>query len=97
MTAYGKILPRSVLSLPRLGCVNLHASILPGHRGASPISAAILAGDEKTGVCTMLMDEGLDTGDLLLVHEIDVSARETQRDPCTTAYWNPAPTWWSKH
>ncbi len=77
VAAYGEILPRSVLELPRMGCVNLHASLLPRHRGASPISAAILAGDESTGVCTILMDEGMDTGDLLLTAEIRVLPRDT--------------------
>ena len=65
VAAYGLILRREVLDLPRLGCVNLHASLLPRHRGASPISAAILAGDTETGVCLMQMDVGLDTGAVL--------------------------------
>ncbi|MEW6349087.1 MAG: methionyl-tRNA formyltransferase [Thermodesulfobacteriota bacterium] len=77
VAAYGEILPRSVLDLPPMGCVNLHASLLPRHRGASPISAAILAGDETTGVCTILMDEGMDTGDLLLTREIRILPGDT--------------------
>ena len=62
VVAYGKILPKAVLQVPRLGCVNVHASLLPRHRGAAPIAHAIWSGDETTGVCTMRMEEGLDTG-----------------------------------
>lgn len=65
VVAYGRILPPAVLTLPPLGCLNVHASLLPRHRGASPIQAALLAGDPETGVCIMLMDEGLDTGPIL--------------------------------
>lgn len=75
--AYGLILPASVLRLPPLGCVNLHTSLLPRHRGASPIQAAILAGDADTGVTTMLMDEGLDTGPLLLQSRLPIAADDT--------------------
>ncbi len=64
--AYGQILPRTVLDLPRVGCLNVHASLLPRWRGAAPIHAAIAAGDRETGLTIMWMDEGLDTGDLLL-------------------------------
>lgn len=64
--AYGQILPKEILELPRHGCINLHGSLLPKHRGASPIQAALLHGDKVTGVTTMFMDEGLDTGDILL-------------------------------
>jgi methionyl-tRNA formyltransferase len=64
--AYGQILPKDLLAMPRHGCVNVHASLLPRWRGASPIQAALLAGDAETGVTTMLMDEGLDTGPMLL-------------------------------
>src|SRR3954468_8901143 len=65
VAAYGLILRREVLELPRLGCLNVHASLLPRHRGAAPISAAILAGDPETGVCLMQMEVGLDTGPVL--------------------------------
>jgi methionyl-tRNA formyltransferase len=65
VAAYGLILPQSVLSAPRLGCVNIHGSILPRWRGAAPIQRAIMAGDTETGITTMLMDVGLDTGDIL--------------------------------
>lgn len=77
VAAYGKILPRAVLDLPKMGCINLHASLLPRHRGASPISAAVLAGDEVTGVCTMIMDEGMDTGDILLTREVPIGLDDT--------------------
>lgn len=65
VAAYGQILPESILKLPPLGCVNIHGSLLPRHRGASPIQAAIAAGDEETGVTIMYMERGLDTGDML--------------------------------
>ena len=77
VVAYGQILPKSVLELPRLGCLNLHASLLPRHRGASPIHAAILAGDAKTGMTVMYMDEGLDTGDILLEEAVEIGPHET--------------------
>ena len=70
--AYGQILPRAVLEIPRIACLNLHASLLPRWRGAAPIQAAIAAGDRETGVTVMYMDEGLDTGDILLQHKIDI-------------------------
>lgn len=75
--AYGQLLPATILEIPPLGCLNVHASLLPRHRGASPIHAALLAGDESTGVTIMRMDEGLDTGDLLLARATPVGARET--------------------
>ncbi len=75
--AYGQILPRSVLEIPRLACLNLHASLLPKHRGAAPIQAAILAGDEETGITVIYMDEGLDTGDMLLEKKLQISPDET--------------------
>lgn len=77
VVAYGKILPRGVLDLPPMGCVNLHASLLPRHRGAAPISAAILVGDEMTGVTTIAMDSGMDTGDILLQREIAIHPDDT--------------------
>ncbi len=66
VVAYGKILPPEILEIPQKGCINLHASLLPRHRGAAPIQWAIIKGDRETGVTTMLMDEGLDTGPILL-------------------------------
>ncbi|MFM8983155.1 MAG: methionyl-tRNA formyltransferase [Spartobacteria bacterium] len=77
VAAYGQILPKSVLETPRLGCLNLHASLLPRHRGASPIHAAILAGDHETGITVMYMDEGLDTGDILLAQTLTIGLDET--------------------
>jgi methionyl-tRNA formyltransferase len=75
--AYGQILPKGVLDAATLACLNLHASLLPRWRGAAPIQAAIEAGDEKTGVAVMFMDEGLDTGDVLLMREIAIAPDET--------------------
>lgn len=77
VAAYGQILPRAVLDLPRLGCLNLHASLLPRHRGASPIQAAILAGDVETGITVMYVDVGLDTGDMLLAKRISILPGES--------------------
>jgi methionyl-tRNA formyltransferase len=79
VTAYGQILPRAVLEIPRIACLNLHASLLPRWRGAAPIQAAIAAGDAKTGITVMYMDEGLDTGDILLQRNIDVLPADTGR------------------
>src|SRR5438034_1796364 len=75
--AYGQILPRAVLEIPKIVSLNLHASLLPRWRGAAPILAAIAAGDHETGVTVMYMDEGLDTGDILLQHKIAISPTET--------------------
>jgi methionyl-tRNA formyltransferase len=75
--AYGQILPRAVLEIPRLACLNLHASLLPRWRGAAPIQAAIAAGDRTTGITVMYMNEGLDTGDILLQREIEIHPAET--------------------
>ena len=75
--AYGQILPRAVLEIPKIACLNLHASLLPRWRGAAPIQAAIAAGDRETGITVMHMDEGLDTGDILLQRKIDISPNET--------------------
>ena len=77
VVAYGLILPRSVLGIPRLGCVNVHASLLPRWRGAAPVERALLAGDETTGVTIMLMDEGLDTGPILLQRAVATDPRDT--------------------
>lgn len=69
VVAYGQILPKSILELPPFGCINLHASLLPKYRGAAPIQRCIQNGDEVSGVCTMRMDEGLDTGDIIMTFE----------------------------
>ena len=75
--AYGQILSRAVLDVPPLGCLNVHTSLLPRHRGAAPIQAAIRDGDMETGVTIMFMDEGLDTGDILLMKRTPIAADET--------------------
>jgi methionyl-tRNA formyltransferase len=77
VVAYGLILPRTVLGLPPLGCLNIHASLLPRWRGAAPIQRAILAGDDSTGVTIMLMDVGLDTGPMLIKREIPIARDDT--------------------
>ena len=77
VAAYGLILPQAVLDLPRLGCINIHASLLPRWRGAAPIQRAILAGDRETGVCIMQMDAGLDTGPVLLSCTEPIAADDT--------------------
>ncbi len=77
VTAYGLLLPPEVLQAPRLGCINIHASLLPRWRGAAPIQRAIQAADKKTGITIMQMDEGLDTGDILAVAECEILAKDT--------------------
>jgi methionyl-tRNA formyltransferase len=77
VAAYGQILPRDVLEIPKVACLNLHASLLPRWRGAAPIQAAIAAGDQETGITVMYMDEGLDTGDILLQRQIDILPTDT--------------------
>jgi methionyl-tRNA formyltransferase len=77
VVAYGQILPRDVLELPRLACLNLHASLLPRWRGAAPIQAAIAAGDCETGITAMYMNEGLDTGDILLQRSVEILPNDT--------------------
>jgi len=77
VVAYGQLLSPEVLAIPKLACLNLHASLLPRHRGASPIQAAILAGDADTGITVMYMDEGLDTGDILLEERFAILQTET--------------------
>src|SRR5579863_7294127 len=78
--AYGLILPKPVLAAPRLGCFNIHASLLPRWRGAAPIQRAILAGDSETGITIMEMDEGLDTGPMLLLEALPIGPTTTARD-----------------
>ncbi len=77
VVAYGLLLPLPVLEAPRLGCVNIHASLLPRWRGAAPIQRAIAAGDEESGVTIMQMDVGLDTGDMLVIHKTPISRDDT--------------------
>jgi len=77
VAAYGLILPRSVLAIPRLGCINIHGSLLPRWRGAAPIHRAIEAGDNETGITIMQMEEGLDTGPMLLIEAVPIAATDT--------------------
>src|SRR6058998_3592955 len=79
VVAYGQILPRTVLEIPKIACLNLHASLLPRWRGAAPIQAAIAAGDRETGITVMYMDEGLDTGDILLQRSVEILPNDTGR------------------
>jgi methionyl-tRNA formyltransferase len=77
VVAFGQVFTERLLQMPRQGCINVHASLLPRHRGAAPIQAAIIAGDQVTGVTTMLMDKGLDTGPILLQRELVIGPEET--------------------
>ena len=77
VVAYGKILPEYVVNYPAYGCINLHVSLLPRYRGAAPMQRAIMAGEKETGVCTMQMDAGLDTGDILLCRAFPISDEDT--------------------
>lgn len=77
VAAYGQILKHDVLNLPKLGCLNIHASLLPKYRGASPIQSALLQGEKETGVTIMWMDEGLDTGDILLMEKTPIRSKDT--------------------
>lgn len=80
VVAYGKILPKEILKLPKFGCINVHASLLPKYRGAAPIQWAVINGDKETGVTVMQMDEGLDTGDMLLVKKTAIDENETSEE-----------------
>ena len=80
VVAYGKLLPKDFLSYPRFGCINVHASLLPKYRGASPIHWAVINGETETGITVMQMDEGLDTGDILLVRKLPIGIDETTED-----------------
>lgn len=77
VVAYGQILPKVVLDIPRYHCINVHASLLPKYRGAAPINKAIINGETETGVTTMLMDVGLDTGDMLVKRSLEIGSNET--------------------
>ncbi len=83
VVAYGKILPKELLEIPKLGCINIHGSLLPKYRGAAPIQWAVLNGDETTGITTMYMDVGMDTGDMILKKEVAIGEEET-----TGELWN---------
>ena len=77
VVAYGKILPKEILEIPRLGCINVHGSLLPKYRGAAPIQWAVLNGDRYTGITTMYMDQGMDTGDMILKEQVEIGENET--------------------
>jgi methionyl-tRNA formyltransferase len=77
VVAYGKILPKEILEIPKLGCINVHGSLLPKYRGAAPIQWAVLNGDKTTGITTMYMNEGMDTGDMILKQEVEIGPEET--------------------
>ena len=83
VVAYGKILPKEILNIPRLGCINVHGSLLPKYRGAAPIQWAVINGDKVTGITTMYMDIGMDTGDMILKQEVEIGPDET-----TGEVWN---------
>lgn len=83
VVAYGKILPKEILEIPHLGCINVHASLLPKYRGAAPIQWAVLNGEKETGVTTMYMDIGMDTGDMILKEKVQIGEDET-----TGELWN---------
>ena len=97
VVAYGKLLPSKVLSVPRLGCINVHGSLLPKYRGAAPIQWAVINGEKTAGVTTMFMAEGMDTGDMLLKSETEVGPEETSGElfdrlkllGCKAAYRDP--------
>lgn len=80
VVAYGKILPKEILEIPKLGCINVHGSLLPKYRGAAPIQWAVLNGDKNTGITTMYMNEGMDTGDMILKEEVEIGPEETTGD-----------------
>lgn len=77
VVAYGKILPKEIIEIPKFGCINVHGSLLPKYRGAAPIQWAVLNGDKVTGITTMYMDEGMDTGDMILKQEVEIGEDET--------------------
>ena len=77
VVAYGKILPKEILDIPRLGCINVHGSLLPKYRGAAPIQWAVINGEKQTGITTMYMDVGMDTGDMILKETVEIGEDET--------------------
>ena len=83
VVAYGKIIPKEILDIPKFGCINVHGSLLPNYRGAAPIQWSVLNGDKETGITTMYMDEGMDTGDIILQQKTEIGEDET-----TGELWN---------
>jgi methionyl-tRNA formyltransferase len=90
VAAYGLILPQALLDMPRFGCINIHASLLPRWRGAAPVQRALLAGDRETGVCIMQMDAGLDSGPLLLSARQPIN-KTIRHLRCMTVWQSRAP------
>ena len=82
VVAYGKILPKEILDIPQLGCINVHGSLLPKYRGAAPIQWAVINGDKETGITTMYMDVGMDTGDMILKEKVSIGENETTGELC---------------
>ena len=80
VVAYGKILPKNIIDMPKYGCINVHGSLLPRYRGAAPIQWSIINGDKVTGISTMFIDEGLDTGDILLQSKVSINGDETSEE-----------------
>ncbi len=80
VAAYGKILPKELLEIPKFGCINIHASILPKYRGSAPIHWSIINGEKETGITIMQMDEGMDTGDILLIDKLEISENDSTGD-----------------
>lgn len=80
VVAYGKILPKNIIDFPKYGCINVHGSLLPKYRGAAPIQWSIINGDQVTGISTMFMDEGLDTGDILLQSKVSINSEENSEE-----------------
>ena len=91
VAAYGRILPRAVLELPRLGCINVHASLLPKYRGAAPIQWALLRGETTTGVTIMRMNERMDEGDILLQRATPIARRRNATVRCSSGSRRSAP------
>ncbi len=94
VVAYGRIIPPWMLGLPRLGCINLHGSLLPKYRGAAPIQWAVAMGETVTGNTTMLLEEGLDTGPILLQQEVEIGPEQTSVDLFEILAIRGAPWWW---
>ena len=95
VVAFGQIIPKEILDMPKYGCINVHASLLPAYRGAAPIQWAVMNGDEVSGVTIMKMDEGLDTGDMLTKVEVPLAADET--GVSLTSSPQPEQNFWWRH
>ncbi len=94
VVAFGQIIPKEILDMPKYGCINVHASLLPAYRGAAPIQWAVMNGDEVSGVTIMKMDEGLDTGDMLTKVEVPLAADETGGSLLTSSPQPEQNFWW---